>query len=174
MTPPDDTTLVRAILAGEVARFRELVARYDTRVRLVVARRLDDSASREDAVQETFYKAFKNLDRLARPERLEGWLVRIARRVAADHRRRSALREKLLLERLERATPRGAPLEWIWEEVQQLAPAFAEALRLRYREGRSYAEVAEALDVPVSTVRGRIYEARRALRRRLTAEGIRW
>ena len=100
MPLPDDTTLVRAILAGEVSRFRELVTRYDQRVRLAVARRLEDSAAREDAVQETFYKAFKNLDRLSRPERIEGWLVRIARTVAADHRRASARRARLLLERL--------------------------------------------------------------------------
>ena len=174
MPPPDDSTLVAAIRAGDVSRFRELVARYDARVRLVVAYRLADTAAREDAVQETFYKAFKNLDRLTRPERFEAWLVRIARTVAADHRRRRARRDVVYLEELEGVPPGGAALDWIWDEVQQLVPAFGQVLRMRYREGCSYAEIAERLGVPLSTVRGRIYEARRALRHRLTKDGQRW
>ncbi|MCP3920847.1 MAG: sigma-70 family RNA polymerase sigma factor [bacterium] len=173
MPPTDDSTLVAAIRAGDVSRFRELVARYDARVRLVVAYRLEDTAMREDAVQETFYKAFKYLDRLARPERFEAWLVRIARTVAADHRRRRTRRDVVFLEELEGVSTR-ATLDWIWDEVQELVPAFAQVLSMRYREGCSYAEIAERLGVPLSTVRGRIYEARRALRHRLTKDGQRW
>jgi DNA-directed RNA polymerase specialized sigma24 family protein len=59
---------------------------------------------------------------------------------------------------------------WIWEEVARLDTPLAEVLRLRYAEGRSYAEIAARLRVPLSTIRGRIYTARCALRRRLEEE----
>ena len=78
------------------------------------------------------------------------------------------------LEGVERAARGGAPLAWIWEEVGRLAPDQAQVLRLRYAEGSSYGEIARRLGLPESTVRGRIYLARRALRRRLAEGGLAW
>jgi RNA polymerase sigma factor (sigma-70 family) len=63
-----------------------------------------------------------------------------------------------------------ASTSWIWEEVSRLSPLAAEILELRYRQGLSYAEIADRLQVPRSTVRGRIYQARRELRQRLASE----
>ena len=77
MSSHADSALVHAVLAGEVPRFGELVARYDTKVRAVVGRLLADPEAREDAVQETFYRAFRHLGDLDRPERFGAWLVGI-------------------------------------------------------------------------------------------------
>lgn len=177
MSSHADSALVHAVLAGEVPRFGELVARYDAKVRAVVGRLLADPEAREDAVQETFYRAFRHLGDLDRPERFGAWLVGIARNAAAEQGRRAARREALVLARLEgveRAARGGAPLAWIWEEVGRLAPDQAQVLRLRYAEGSSYGEIARRLGLPESTVRGRIYLARRALRRRLAEGGLAW
>lgn len=162
-----DPALVRAILAGEEQRFSEVVDRHGARVRREVGRLVPDPGAREELVQDAFVQAFRRLRDLARPARLGPWLGRIARHQALEHlRRRRRLAERPLEEANEAASP-AAPGAWLWNEVARLSPEHARVLEMRYREGASYREVARALGVPTSTVRGRIYEARRALRRRL-------
>jgi len=167
-----DRDIVVAVIGGQSHRFADVVRKYDARVRRVVSRQVRDAGVRDDLVQETFYRAFKKLDQLAEHQALEGWLVAIARRCVADHfrRRRPADRSDSETTGLAAAPDNGAL--WVWDEVGRLAHADAEVLRLRYLESLSYEELAARLNVPVSTVRGRIYEARRALRKRLEEKGL--
>lgn len=165
-----DVELVEAVLAGASERFGDLVQRHDRRVRALLAERLGARGPTEELVHQTFYLAFTNLGQLGDPARFERWLMKIAARCAADHlRAKSSRREHALGEGEPEAA--AAPLDesqtWIWDEVGRLPHAFAEVLALRYRVGLSYDEIAVRLAVPVSTVRGRIHEARRALRQRL-------
>ncbi|MAG58131.1 MAG: hypothetical protein CMJ83_17740 [Planctomycetes bacterium] len=166
----DDSALVAAILDGNVDRFAEVVQRYDRRVRRIIAGATRDADALEELVQQVFYLAFRRLADLKSGNRLEPWLLTIARRCVIEHGRRlrrEAVRDAAAARPLSTKTPEP---EWIWEEVARLGVRFQEVLELRYREGRSYADIAERLVVPVSTVRGRIYEARRALRARLDGE----
>jgi RNA polymerase sigma factor (sigma-70 family) len=165
----DDPTLVPAILSGDVRRFGEVVERHDRTVRDVVERAVRDPVLREELIQQTYWLAFRSLSGVAAPERLEAWIARIARNAVVDALRRRATRraherplDDLDLPERDREQP-----GWIWDEVARLAASEREVLALRYREGLSYREIAERIGVPCSTVRGRIYEARRALRRRL-------
>ena len=168
-----DTDLIEGCLAGDARCFGALVGRYDGAVRGVLRREVAEESAREDLVQETFYLAFRQLEQLACAESFEHWLVRIARRRAAEHHRRQARRDAVRLRELARDVQdaRGARAPtWIWEEVGRLDSKQAEVLRLRYVGGHSYEEIATRLGVPLSTVRGRVYEARKALRRRLCEE----
>lgn len=163
--------LVAAIRGGEVSLFSEVVRRFDRSVRALVARSVRDPDGREELVQQTFYLGFRRLDTLAAPERLGAWLLTIARNCTRDYHRRQAREARL---RLAGASERTSVTPtWIWEEVDALASPLAEVLRLRYHQGCTYAETAARIGVPVATVRGRLYEARRALRRRLKEEGPR-
>jgi RNA polymerase sigma-70 factor (ECF subfamily) len=167
-----DASLVEAVRGGAVGRFGEIVRRHAPGVRGVVARNVRDRHEREEAVQQTFYLALRHLDALADPARLASWLGRIARRVSIDRMRARAH------EAARRSEPPAAGLHaagegaaaWIWEDIEQLAPLQRDVLVLRYREGLSYEEIAARLGVPHSTVRGRLHEARRALRERLSEE----
>lgn len=154
-----------ALVAGK--RFDEIVKRFDRPVRALVGKGVRDPQRRDEIVQQTFCLAFRRLGTLAAPERLRAWLFAIARNCVADERRRRARRNVLPLR--DRPAPE-APPGWIWEEVATLPAALAQVLRLRYREGLRLDEIAARLDVPASTVRGRIYTARRTLRRRLKEE----
>jgi RNA polymerase sigma-70 factor (ECF subfamily) len=137
-------------------------------VRAYLGARTRSASELEELVHQTFYLAFRHLERLAEPARFEGWLIAIAARCAHDHARAQAD---------ERARAQGTPREpaadpsqapdWIWEEVGELSELLAEVLVLRYRLSLSYREIAAHLAVPESTVRGRIHEARKALRVRL-------
>ncbi len=164
-----DGELVTAVLGGATECFAELVRRYDRRVRAIVAEKVRGREAREELVHQTFYLAFRNLEQLEDRERLEPWLARIASRCAIEHLRRDAAgrgREA----RLEESEIGREPVDgraWIWEEVERLPRSLGEVLVMRYRLLLSYREIAQRLGVPLSTVRGRIHEARRALRARL-------
>jgi len=169
----DDGALVAAILAGDTARFAEVVARHDRRVRAVIAARgVAAAADVEDLVQKTFYLAFRHLGRLESGGKLEAWLVRIASNEAAEHLRRGRPRRAATAPEAAGESALAPPLApaWVWEEVDSLPPPLRDALVLRYRRGLAYEEIARELGIPASTVRGRLYEARRALRRRLFEE----
>jgi len=161
MADASDAALVAA------RRFDEIVRKFDRPVRAVVGRGVRDPQRCDEIVQQTFCLAFRRLGTLAAPERLRAWLLAIARNCVADDRRRRARHNVLPLR--DRPAPPHPP-GWIWEEVATLPPALAEVLRLRYREGLGLCEIASRVGVPASTVRGRIYTARRALRRRLKEE----
>jgi RNA polymerase sigma-70 factor (ECF subfamily) len=160
-----DLELVQAVLGGSTERFGELVKRHDRRIRATVFERLGEV--NDELVHQTFYLAFMNLARLEDPARFEPWLVRISVRCCAEHVRERVRRREQGLAGNEVSAGMGEPRAWVWDEVERLPPAFSEVLVLRYRNGQSYAEIARLLALPVSTVRGRIYEARRALRLRL-------
>ncbi len=163
MANSGDAALVLAIRTGDAERFSEVVRRCDGMVRRIVSRTIRDPDGRDEVVQRTFYDAFRRLDTLADPARLQAWLASIARHCVIDYERQRARRkEEPFADRAARAS-RG----WLWEEVDALPAGLGAVLRLRYRDRLSYAELAQRFGVPVSTIRGRIYLARRALRRRL-------
>ncbi len=168
MPAPSDTLLVEAIRDGAAHRYAEVVARFDDAVRATLRRQVRDASELEELVQETFYLGFRDLGQLTDPSRLGAWLCAIARRRLQD-RRRQQVRDESRHQNAssESLLASDASDTWIWEEVDQLSDLFRIVLRLRYRDGLSYREIASALDVPASTVRGRIYEARRALRERV-------
>ncbi|MEW6746713.1 MAG: RNA polymerase sigma factor [Planctomycetota bacterium] len=175
MREASDAQLVRHILDGNPAHFAEVVKRYDRRVRSLVERSITDPGTRDEIVQQTFYLAFRHLTQLLRPERLESWLARIAANCITEHHRRSKAWQtvawRILADGIA-AQVASAPGEhaWVWDEVRLLPGPFREVLLLRYREGCSYQEIAQRLALPLSTIRGRIYQARGALRQRLSHE----
>jgi RNA polymerase sigma-70 factor (ECF subfamily) len=163
-----DAQLVQAILEGDTALFADVIRRHDAQVRAIVERRIRDADSRDEIVQHTFWLAFRKLSVLTDRSKLAAWLARIARNAVSEFRRRRRAAPAPLGEHL--ASDRAPVAGWIWEEVAQLSPLAREALELRYRHGLSYAEIADLLQVRRSTVRGRIYQARRELRQRLAGE----
>lgn len=164
--------LVSAILDGNVHRYGEIVQQFDQRVRKTIALKVSDPGAIDDLVQETFYKAFKNLERLEDANRLGPWLTSIARNCVNDYFRQS---QKLNTQQTSMDNDMVATWEvssWVWEEVDKLPSEQAEVLKLRYHLSLSYEEVAQRLNLSTSTVRGRIFEARKALKKRLKDKGL--
>ncbi|TAH34428.1 MAG: RNA polymerase sigma factor [Planctomycetota bacterium] len=170
-----DSVLVARILGGELSLFGQVVRRHDRKLRQLIRWSVRDPDAQEELVQQTFYLAFRNLERLSDPEKLESWLLRIARNCAADHHRsHGARKEEPLPADLEAAPPPALPAPLasgdVWESAGRLAGEHRTVLELRYRRGLSYSEIARRLGVPVSTVRGRVHLARQALRQRLAQD----
>ena len=166
--PTDSNATIDAVLAGDHARFGDLVRRYDRTVRSIVARHLPRGPAADDVVQETWYRAYRRLAGLSDRSRIEAWLKTIASRCVHDHfRERTRLERFVPLAGSETDTPRD---DGLWQTIAGSDPASCELLRWRYREQLSYEEIAARLGVPVSTVRGRLFKARNALRQALMRE----
>ena len=153
----------------------EEIARNHGRFLYTVAYRLSgDAHDAEDLVQEVLLRVRRGLETY-RPGSLEGWLSRIATNVYLDQVRRQGRRPlEVLSDDTERALP---PAETVDEalaardipaDVQAalagLPPEYRAAVVLCDVVGLSYAEIGEALGVPIGTVRSRVHRARGRLR----------
>src|SRR5215216_201448 len=139
------------------------------RYALAVMRNQPDA---EDVTQTTFMNAYRAFQRGQRPEKAQNWLIAIAHNVCRQRFRQSARRpaevsfEDDIADRFveDDGTPTG---EDIRRALGHLAFNQRAALVMRELEGRSYAEIAEILDLSTSAVETLIFRARRALREQL-------
>ena len=144
---------------------------------LRTAVRLSGNRARaEDAVQETYLRAWRSF-RTYRPEtNCRAWLFKILLNVlkkAAGKQRRDPLAEAEDVEVSGKLIPlfpeaEGSNRQDLLAAVNRLAPEFREVLWLVVVEGFAYREAAQILDIPMGTVMSRLYRARRELRRFLT------
>jgi RNA polymerase sigma-70 factor (ECF subfamily) len=158
---------IAAVLAGDGARFGEIVRAFDAPVRRVVAHWLRDAHALDDVVQEVWIRVHGQLASLLDAHAAAAWIARIARNCALDHRRADARRPRPArdLDAAAHAADAGAAGGgWVWELVDALPDAHRELLTWCYRDGDSHAAIAMRLAVPASTVRGRLYDARLQLR----------
>ncbi len=153
---------VTAVLAGDASRFADLVRAFDGVVRRVVARTLRDVHALEDVVQEVWVRVYRQLATLLDPQAVEAWIARIARNCVLDHHRS---RHRLLQLGLPADhVARAEADDWVWDLVDTMPGAQRELLHWCYRDAHSYSDIAARLGVPASTVRGRLFDARQALR----------
>jgi RNA polymerase sigma-70 factor, ECF subfamily len=137
---------------------------------------LGDPGAAEDAVQETFLRAWaacRSFDPAAGPT-LATWLGTIARNVAVDALRARAVRPRLATEgdeAPERAAAPGvdAALQRmvLLDALSEVSPEHRGVVLLAVVRDRPYADVAAALDIPVGTVKSRVHHALRGMRRTL-------
>ena len=173
---PPDAELAERAGAGDERAFTALVRRYERPVFALCCRYLG-AADAADAAQETFVRAFTNLERFDRSRPLLPWLFTIARRLCIDHQR--AHRHELPASDQVAAAGAHSPVEAhvsAREELTLLAGALGalpegprEAIALFHLHDLSYKEIAEQLEVPMGTVMTWIHRGRDALRTALSA-----
>jgi RNA polymerase sigma-70 factor (ECF subfamily) len=179
----DDATLVGRSTDGDDLAFAVLVRRYQAPLYRHAWRLTQDRRTAEDVTQEAFVTAWRRLPGLARPESFRSWLYQIATRRSIDAVRARRPEQPLdptgsvgAAQSLAAAEPGPADAVERREQLQDLASALQElplgqraAWSMREIDGLSYDEIATALVLPVSTVRGRIARARRDLAERMSA-----
>ena len=174
-----DRELVAAAQEGSPDAFDELVRRHRSSIVRFAGRLTRSADQAEDVAQETFIRAFRNLASYRPTGSIVSWLFAIARNVALDELRRLERHERKIsqvqmipVESPEEHAVLSDQADRLWETIRTLAPRTATTLRLHYRDGLRYGEIAEALHVPLGTVKTDIWRARRALRRRLPNNGV--
>jgi RNA polymerase sigma-70 factor (ECF subfamily) len=131
-----------------------------------------DRHAAEDMLQETMLRAWRNFDGLhANIETLRPWLLTVARRIAIDSGRARRVRpaevgtiDMSAMADAEDTIDRMLASETIRQALLTLSPEHRSVIVEMYFRGRSCAEAAELLDIPVGTVKSRAHHALRALR----------
>ena len=185
---PTDEELVEAFQRGDTAAFDVLVQRWDRKIRGAVFRLVGSQDEARDLAQEAFLKAYRAMGTFKLEARFSSWLYQIALNGARDRLRRRRTRMDVSLETLEETAdrPLGRPERTALDlvESRDLSRAVASAVAalpedqrevvvLKEYQGLTFAEIAEALDVPLSTVKTRLYRGLGQLRLRLERQGIR-
>lgn len=176
----NDAQLIEMALDGNAAAFGQLVGRYQDRLFNTMVHVAGSVEDARDVVQDAFVQAFIKLESFKQASAFYTWLYRIAFNIAASRRRRQRItvsidhvRDNVGLEPASTTDPPGARLEQ-QERAAQVQAALGRlsedqrtVLVLREVEGHCYETIAEMLDVPVGTVRSRLFRARMQLREEL-------
>ena len=195
-----DAWLVERAVAGDQKAFELLVIKYQKRIQRLIGRMVRDVDLVEDIAQETFIRAYRALAQFRGEAQFYTWLYRIAvntaKKALMDLKRNPTVSENYfktddddetspleneltstetpdaVLASKEIAKIINAALDELPEELRQ-------AITLREIEGLSYAEISEAMNCPIGTVRSRIFRAREAISQKVkplldNQSGKRW
>ena len=182
-----DEELVEACLGGDEYAFEVLVGRWERKIHGAIYRILGSEEEARDLAQEAFLKAYRGLRAFKREARFSSWLYQIALNLCRDQMRRRRGRTIVSLEELEEAAPgsltqRPSALELV--EARDMCRAVATAIAdlpaeqrevivLKEYQELTFLEIAEILDVPISTIKTRLYRGLGQLRQSLERQGIR-
>lgn len=170
--------LVQQARAGDVDAFGGLFDRYRDAIHRLCYGCVGNSDVADDLVQDTFLIAFERLWQLHSPSKFPAWLRRIAKSVCAMWWR-SQHTQSRALETVQEVCP-SSEADWahveLHEAIHQALSELPEderiALAMFHLEGYSLREMAAIFDVPISTVKGRLYRGRLRLRQHLLALGV--
>jgi RNA polymerase sigma-70 factor, ECF subfamily len=174
-----DRELIQDCVRGDTQSFRRLYRRYHQRVRALLYQ-LCDAHAIDDLVQEVFLRVWKGLPKFRQSSQFSTWLYRIVWNVASDYRQ-AAAKGRSRLEILTQHAPKqqDAPdlIQLHYEDVvrrglQELSFEHRTVLVLHDLEGMQQKEVAEILQIPVGTVKSRLFHARGAMRQFLDRQGV--
>ena len=185
-----DQELVAACLAGRESAYALLVERYTPRLHRIAARICRHPQDAEDAVQESFLQAVRDLRKWKPTAPLEAWLVTITVRTAQKVDQRSnrvasrsdsldaplpdgnqrELRDQAASADPAAAAGRADLASRLAAAIADLPDKYRTAVTLRFQEGLSPKEIADHLGLPERTVRTQLQRGLRALRERM--EGL--
>ena len=189
-TSADDLVLVDRVLSGDRQAFEALVRSHERRVFRVTLAVLGNAEDAEDAMQDTFIKAFRHLSQFRRESRFTTWLTRIAVNeaiqkrqargnwVSLDESRESLDQSKAQVTPRRFESWRADPEELFGKQelrgiieaaIQSLPAIYREAFILRDVEEMSAEEVAQAIGITVAAAKSRILRARLMVREALAA-----
>lgn len=169
--PDGDRELISRVVSGDRDAFTRLMANHEEMVFAVALRMMRDREAALDATQETFLTLFRKADRYRGDAAVSTWLYRIAVNTCLDMLRKAKRRAADPLGEHHdppdpTATDPFASIELrpsVEDALAGLPEEFRAAVILSDIHGLPLAEIAEVLEVPVGTVKSRVFRARRLL-----------
>jgi RNA polymerase sigma-70 factor (ECF subfamily) len=183
---PTDEALVVLSLDGDEGAFATLVRRYQRRLTAFLGQLVGDIELARELTQETFIRAWSALERFDPRYRFSTWLFRIAHNLGIDQLRR----RRLLTVPLYRRDSDGDEVEvvihdlekdpfghfenqelakFIRQAIEELRPEYRELVLLRHFGGLSYQEIADFKEMPLGTIKNKLFRAHSVLRKALQA-----
>ena len=161
--------VLERFVAGDADAVREIYREYSRPVYTVAVMMTRDQTLAADVVQQTFMKAWKAAGTFDTKREIAPWLYTIARRTAIDAMRTERRPTQGGHEPEVDGVVQPLSFERTWEAhevraaIDELDPAEAEIVRLTYHVGHTHAEIAERLDLPIGTVKSRLFRAQKRL-----------
>lgn len=178
----NESALVCAAQRRDKTALQLLLTRNWSWLKGLVYSIVHDAGEVDDVLQDVCVRVISKIDTLREPERFRPWLAVLARRQALRHRQRRAQRPvrlskdiaetqcdespQQLLENMERQEK----YKQILDAVHMLPEKYREIFMLNYSSDLTYAQMAEILDIPVTTVQIRLVRARRMIYDRVTSQ----
>jgi len=181
----EEAIIIAEALAGSQKAYAHLVERHRQPLFHVINRIVRNSDASNDLVQETFMKAFASLASYRSEFRFSTWLYKIAANSSIDFLRKRRI-QALSLDRPFETEDGSVEIEvpdnsynpemdlekkqqkfTIEEAIGSLPHKYREVIIHRHQEDKSYEEIADLLDIPVGTVKARIFRARELLKKKL-------
>lgn len=176
MPDEPDRSLLDRFVRGDEDAFESLFRRFEREVYGWILRIVRDADAAEDVLVEAFWRAYRGRARFDSSRSFGAWMRRIATNAALDQVKR-ARRQGLRPPKDDPPSPAEPATEGVREAIrksfQRLSPKLRIVAALALIEERSYAEIADALDIPIGTVKSRVFRATRALKKDLARLGIR-
>jgi RNA polymerase sigma-70 factor (ECF subfamily) len=178
-----DEIIVERALTGDAEAFGELVRRWERRIFALTYGMLGREEDARDATQETFLAAFRSLRNFRGEAKVSSWLHRIAVNQCISRQRRAKVRSESALED-EQETNAGSfamPLSFspahvvegrqqtaaVRRAINSLPVELRQVVVMKEFEELTFREIADVLDLPLSTVKSRLYTALKQLQMRL-------
>ena len=170
MSTDPDRGLLLEFVHGDRAAFEALFRAFEHEVYRWIVRIVRDGSIAEDGVVETFWRCYRSRARFDPTRSFGAWLRRIATHVAIDLLNTARRHGSMSIE--SRTEPScahtdGAVDEAIARAFDSLPPKLKVVATLALIEQRPHAEIAEALGVPIGTVKSRLFRATQKLRKEL-------
>jgi len=176
---------IEQVLAGDQDAYEDIVLMYQERVYFVCYKILYNAQEAEDAAQEAFLRAYMNLEKFDQSRKFSTWIFRIATNLCIDKLRKKkpdysldanipgteGMNMYATMESEERLPDEKVASMELGEQIQyalqQLPDTYRPAVVLRYMEERSLKEISDILNLPLNTVKSRVYRGRELLREQL-------
>jgi len=187
MDTTTDEIIVERALTGDAEAFGELVKRWERRIFALAYGMLGREEDARDATQETFLAAFRNLRGFRGEAKVSSWLHRIAVNQCITRQRRAKVRSESALDDEQEknagnfAVPKSLSPARLTEGAQEthavrmavntLPVELRQIVVMKEFEELTFREISEALDLPLSTVKSRLYTALKQLQMKLQRFG---
>ena len=177
-----DEQLIREIRQGDIASFGIIVERYWDMVLAFAFSKIDNAADAEDIAQESFLKAYSQLQKLRNPSRFVGWLCKITAQQCVNHIRKNVMKRKassylrcdaeISAQVVMQSSNPGLTNEqvhFVRQTVSKLPEKFRNVIIMRFVAGLSAAQIAEKLGKRHGTIRVWLHRGYQILRKDLVS-----
>jgi RNA polymerase sigma-70 factor (ECF subfamily) len=186
----DEQKLVKKILNGNKKSFEELMRKYNLKIYNYILRMVRNEEVAVELTQEFFLKLYRTLSSYNFIFKFSTWSYRICYNMVIDHIRKnkmkiSSIEDEIVKTQikkknlLESSTESGIyTLEKeeiskeIWTAIERIPCKYRELILLRYISGKKYNEIAEITDLPLGTIKNRIFKAKSLLREEMNNNGM--
>lgn len=175
--------VIKSFLGGQKEAFNEIVIKYSKRIFTFFFIRCQDRGLAEDLTQETFLRVYKSVGSIKNEEVFESWLFRIAGNLFRDWlrtKKKVCSLDKNAMDCLKYESDNDCNKTVIKDEkvsvvrniICSLPDDLKEIALLRYQEGKSYKEISNILNIPVSSVGEKLHRVRKVVEKEIVKMGV--